>query len=196
MYRTGDLGRWLPDDTIEFLGRIDNQIKLNGHRIELGEIEQVVVKSGLTQECIAIVLDKLARPQLGIFCVFEASSKAGLQVPADKTLLLQLREHLSSLAHYMVPHYVFPVGSIPRMSASNKSDRKALKLFAEVLTPQDLSTYSMAAAAQEAQDESFEPPSSEEENVLQEIWADIFMLPKASIGKSLGSSCEAVPYFT
>lgn len=185
MYRTGDLGRWLPDNTLEYLSRIDNQIKLNGHRIELGEIEEVVVKSGLTQECIATVLDKLTRPQLGIFCVFEASSQTGLQAPADKTLLLQLREHLSSLAHYMVPHYVFPVGSIPRMSASNKSDRKALKVFAEALTPQDLSTYSMATAAQEAHGETFEPPSSEEEKVLQEIWVEIFMLPKAYIGKSL-----------
>ena len=95
----------------------------------------------------------------------------------------------------MVPHYMFPVGSIRRMSASNKSDRKALKLFAEGLTPQALSTYSLAAAAQEAHDETFEPPSSEEEKVLQEIWADIFMLPKASIGKLLGSSCDAVAHF-
>ena len=51
MYRTGDLGRWLPGSILEYLGRMDHQIKLNGHRIELGEIEQVILRSFLVQDC-------------------------------------------------------------------------------------------------------------------------------------------------
>ncbi|MDN4032088.1 AMP-binding protein, partial [Chryseobacterium gambrini] len=43
MYRTGDLGRWLPDGNIEYLGRIDHQVKIRGHRIELGEIDSYVL---------------------------------------------------------------------------------------------------------------------------------------------------------
>ena len=42
MYNTGDLGRWLPDGSVEYLGRIDNQIKIRGHRIECGEIETIL----------------------------------------------------------------------------------------------------------------------------------------------------------
>ncbi len=42
MYKTGDLGRWLPDGNIEYLGRIDEQVKINGYRIELGEVEHVM----------------------------------------------------------------------------------------------------------------------------------------------------------
>jgi acyl-coenzyme A synthetase/AMP-(fatty) acid ligase len=181
MYRTGDLGRWRPDNTLEYLGRIDNQIKLNGHRIELGEIEQVVIQSGLSPACVAMVLDKLTRPQLAVFCVFEPSGDAQIQVPASKDLLVQLRDKLSSLAHYMVPHFVFPVGNIPRMAASNKSDRKALRAEAEQMSPDRLPLYSMAAAVTE--EAGGAEPSSEEENILSDIWADMFMRPKSTISK-------------
>src|SRR3974390_2008234 len=56
-YRTGDLGRFREDGTIEFLGRRDDQIKLHGHRIELGEIESVLREHSAVQDCAVRVWD-------------------------------------------------------------------------------------------------------------------------------------------
>ena len=183
MYRTGDLGRWLPDMTIEYLGRIDHQIKHNGHRIELGEIEQVVLKSTLAQECVAVVLESLPRPQLAIFCVFGTSRKDGLQPPASLKMVQKLQASLTVLAHYMIPHYVFPVQRVLRSSA-NKTDRKALKQLVETLEPQTLSSYSLAAAQTE-RELAFVEVSSQEEHVLQSIWAQMFQVDKTIVGKCL-----------
>ena len=47
LYKTGDLGRWLPDGNIQYMGRIDDQVKIRGYRIELGEIESVLMQSEL-----------------------------------------------------------------------------------------------------------------------------------------------------
>ncbi|HEX8460916.1 MAG TPA: amino acid adenylation domain-containing protein, partial [Segetibacter sp.] len=54
LYKTGDLGRWLPDGNIEYMGRIDDQVKIRGYRIELGEIEGVVLQSGLVRQAVVI----------------------------------------------------------------------------------------------------------------------------------------------
>jgi acyl-coenzyme A synthetase/AMP-(fatty) acid ligase len=59
MYRAGDLGRWLPDGSIEYLGRIDDQVKIRGYRVELGEIEKVLEQSGLVSQAVI-----LAKPDL------------------------------------------------------------------------------------------------------------------------------------
>ncbi|HEX8460361.1 MAG TPA: amino acid adenylation domain-containing protein, partial [Segetibacter sp.] len=54
LYKTGDLGRWLPNGNIEYMGRIDDQVKIRGYRIELGEIEGVVLQSGLVRQAVVI----------------------------------------------------------------------------------------------------------------------------------------------
>ena len=56
-YRTGDLGRYLPDGTIEFLGRIDQQIKVSGYRIEMGEIESVLMQHDAVQEVVVLAIE-------------------------------------------------------------------------------------------------------------------------------------------
>src|SRR5262249_39567153 len=55
IYRTGDRGRWLPDGTVEFLGRFDHQVKVRGYRIELGEIETVLGRHPAVREAVAVV---------------------------------------------------------------------------------------------------------------------------------------------
>ncbi len=55
LYKTGDLGRWLPDGSIEYLGRTDDQVKIRGYRIELGEIESVIQQSGLVKQALVVV---------------------------------------------------------------------------------------------------------------------------------------------
>ena len=55
LYKTGDLARYLPDGNIEFLGRIDNQVKLRGYRIELGEVETVLGQHPMVQSSVVVV---------------------------------------------------------------------------------------------------------------------------------------------
>ncbi|MBA4538759.1 amino acid adenylation domain-containing protein, partial [Bacillus aquiflavi] len=74
MYRTGDLARMLPDGNIEFLGRIDHQVKIRGHRIELGEIENQLLKHGAVKEAVVIAReDKDHQPYL---CAYFTSKKS------------------------------------------------------------------------------------------------------------------------
>lgn len=182
MYRTGDLGRWLPGGNLEYLGRMDHQIKLNGHRIELGEIEQVILRSGLVRDCVAMVLDKLSRPQLAVFCIFEPSIEATIEEPSTYTSkLLQLKGSLGSLAHYMVPKIVFPMGRFPRSSA-NKTDRQQLKKLAEALDTSKLSQYSLDVVGAEV--DTFKSPISVEETFLQNEWSELFQINKSEIGMS------------
>ena len=58
MYRTGDLGRWLPEGALEFQGRSDDQLKVNGYRVELGEIEAVLVEHPAVKQSVATVVGR------------------------------------------------------------------------------------------------------------------------------------------
>jgi acyl-CoA synthetase (AMP-forming)/AMP-acid ligase II len=58
LYKTGDLGRWLPDGNIEYLGRLDEQVKIRGYRIELGEIESVLLQSELVSQAVVIAKEE------------------------------------------------------------------------------------------------------------------------------------------
>ncbi|MEO0843447.1 MAG: phosphopantetheine-binding protein, partial [Cyanobacteria bacterium J06643_5] len=69
LYKTGDLGRYLPDGSIEFLGREDFQVKVNGYRIELGEIETVLLKNPLIQEAVVTAIGDLENKQLVAYIV-------------------------------------------------------------------------------------------------------------------------------
>ena len=69
LYKTGDLGRYLPDGTIEFLGREDFQVKVNGYRIELGEIETVLLKNPLIQEAVVTAIGDFENKQLVAYIV-------------------------------------------------------------------------------------------------------------------------------
>ena len=69
LYKTGDLGRYLPDGNIEYLGRIDNQVKVRGFRIELGEIEAVLSQHPLVQEGVVVAIDNTGDKQLAAYLV-------------------------------------------------------------------------------------------------------------------------------
>jgi amino acid adenylation domain-containing protein/non-ribosomal peptide synthase protein (TIGR01720 family)/FkbM family methyltransferase len=79
LYRTGDRARFLPDGTVEFLGRIDHQVKLRGYRIELGEIEAALVKHPAVKDAVVVVREELAREkQLVAYLVAKVKQAAGL----------------------------------------------------------------------------------------------------------------------
>ncbi|WP_010503429.1 non-ribosomal peptide synthetase, partial [Paenibacillus elgii] len=116
MYRTGDLARWLPDGSIEYLGRIDHQVKIRGYRIELGEIETQLVKVATVQEAVVMAReDEIGQKVLCAYFV------------ADKELTVgELRSALSKdLPGYMVPSYFVQLVQMP-LTPNGKIDRKAL----------------------------------------------------------------------
>ncbi|MGN8961567.1 amino acid adenylation domain-containing protein [Bariatricus sp. HCP28S3_D3] len=118
MYHTGDLARWRADGEIEYLGRIDTQVKIRGLRIELGEIESVMSSfTGIQLTAVADKRDENNRQYL-----------VGYYTAEGKIDEKELRSHLSlKLPKYMVPNYFVKLDVMP-MTASGKTDRKNLPL--------------------------------------------------------------------
>ncbi len=116
IYKSGDLGRWLPDGTIEFLGRKDHQVKIRGYRLELGEIESAMNKMLDVEQSVVIVRDdKSSSKELVAYLVCSQ--------PVDR-LVIQ-KELEEKLPYYMVPRiYVF-LDEIPK-TPNGKLNRKAL----------------------------------------------------------------------
>ena len=117
-YRTGDLGRWLPDGDLEFLGRKDHQVKVAGFRIELEEIEAVLGRGPGVAEALALVRDDVAaHPRLVAYVV----GRKG-EAPSSIALRAFLRERLP---RHMVPSHLVFLDAVPR-TPNGKVDRSAL----------------------------------------------------------------------
>src|SRR6266566_4274083 len=120
LYKTGDLGRFLPDGNLEFLGRVDFQVKIRGFRIELGEIEAVLNQHPAVREAVVLAReDKPGEKRL----VAYAELKAGQQVTTEDLKKLS-RENLPG---YMVPSAVVIMEQFP-LTSNGKLDRKALPI--------------------------------------------------------------------
>ncbi len=115
LYRTGDIGRWLPDGTLEFFGRKDHQVKIRGHRIELGEIESVLAGCpGVAASVVVVHADTLVGYVV-----------ADQDHPADGLPEL-VRAHLASrLPGYAVPPELLVLDGLP-LTPNGKVDRKSL----------------------------------------------------------------------
>lgn len=115
LYRTGDAGRYLPDGNLEFMGRLDFQVKINGYRVELGEVESSALAFGAIKSCCAIVWKAQEQERLALYYV------------CDEPLVeAELLEFLSQrLPLYMIPTALIPLPALP-YNSSGKLDRKAL----------------------------------------------------------------------
>ncbi|PRC06965.1 non-ribosomal peptide synthetase, partial [Pseudomonas poae] len=150
MYRTGDLARWLPDGTIEYLGRNDDQVKIRGMRIELGEIETQLNQLPGIQEAVVLVREERL---LAYFT--EHPQMDPLSVGA-------IRAHLvAHLPDYMVPVAYMKLDALP-LTANGKLDRKALPM------PDMAALFTRDYAAAEGEIES----------VLAQIWADVLQVER------------------
>jgi aspartate racemase len=116
LYRTGDMARYRTDGNIEFLGRIDNQVKWRGFRIELGEIESALCRHEEVAQCAVLLReDRVGDKRLVAY-----------YVPRTGAAPRSLREDLSKrLPDYMVPSAFVPVASLP-LTSNGKLDRKSL----------------------------------------------------------------------
>ncbi|XVQ07089.1 amino acid adenylation domain-containing protein [Spirillospora sp. CA-255316] len=152
LYGTGDLARLRSDGAIEFLGRIDHQVKVRGHRIELGEIETALARAtGIVEALVTVREDAQGGHRLVAYLV------------GNETMLPQVREEMRRLLpDYMLPSaYVF-LGELP-LSANGKLDRSALP------APD-------TAAALD--DTAFVAPRTEVEEVLAEIWREVLAVER------------------
>nr|QEO74372.1 condensation domain-containing protein [uncultured bacterium] len=157
LYRTGDLTRYLPDGNIEFLGRLDFQVKVRGFRIELGEIEAVLTQHPAVRE--AVVLARTDQP--------DATRLVAYLTAADPALTVaELRSHLKTrLPDYMVPAAFVVLEAFP-LTSSGKVDRRALPAA-------DQTRSELERPLIEARNET-------EENVAS-IWRDLLRVEKIGV---------------
>jgi amino acid adenylation domain-containing protein len=158
LYKTGDLGRYLADGNIEFIGRRDHQVKLRGYRIELGEIEAVLALHPGVQECVAVVReDAPEQKQLVAYVVLPAGTKLNM---TDVRRFLRER-----LPDYMVPTAFVTLAALP-LTSNGKVNRAALP-----------APTAAASADGEEQTETITPI----EQALIEIWREVIGVEKVGV---------------
>jgi acyl-CoA synthetase (AMP-forming)/AMP-acid ligase II/acyl carrier protein len=156
LYKTGDLARYLPSGDIEYLGRLDYQVKLRGFRIELGEIESVLSQHPSVREAVVVAREvRSGDKQLVAYLV--------TTTPAPTHI--SLRDHLrKQLPEYMVPAVFVNLDELP-LTSSGKVDRKALPEPEKEPREQTL----------------YVAPRNETEAKLAEIWAYVLSVKQVSI---------------
>ena len=159
LYKTGDLARYLPDGNIEFIGRVDDQVKISGFRIELGEIESALnQQEEVSANLVLANEDNSGNKQLVAYVVpsKDTRDKEGLNIE-------KLREELSNmLPDYMVPSLFVSLETMP-LTPNGKIDKKALP-EPEVKV-----------------EDGHIAPSSEIEDTVVEIWAEVLGINKSVI---------------
>ncbi|WP_177221104.1 non-ribosomal peptide synthetase [Lentzea xinjiangensis] len=148
LYRTGDLARFLPDGRIEFLRRMDDQIKLRGYRIELGEVQTAVSRHPSVRAAVVIAREDVPGD---VRLVAYAVAAAGRRIDAA-----ELRAHLRrGLPEYMVPSAFVEVPTIPR-NPNGKLDRRALP------EPESVRPERVVA-----------PVGNQTERAISEVWREV-----------------------
>lgn len=155
MYKTGDLGRRLPQGTIEFLGRVDGQVKIRGYRIEIEEIESQLLKYDDIYETVVMSQqDKKGNNILYAYIVAE------YEVPIS-----ELRNYLSkTLPDYMIPSYFYKIDKIP-LTINGKVDKHDIVLMGKKINSQA----------------KYIEPQSDNEKTIAEIWGDVLGIDRVGL---------------
>nr|QEO74481.1 condensation domain-containing protein [uncultured bacterium] len=158
LYRTGDLGRRGPDGAIEFLGRLDHQVKLRGHRIETGEIEAALGRHPGVREAVVVLREDRPGDKRLVAYVVEEDG-AALNVGG-------LRSHLAeTLPAYMIPQAFVTLGALP-LSPNGKLDRRAL--------PQP-------DAGRPELGQAYVAPRTPAEEALADVWREVLGVEQVGI---------------
>ncbi|MFN6441574.1 MAG: amino acid adenylation domain-containing protein [Nostoc sp. DedSLP01] len=157
LYKTGDLGRYLPDGNIESLGRIDNQVKIRGFRIELGEVETVLNQySDVQASCVIAREDVPGDKRLAAYVVPQ---------PHTTPKVSELRAFLKEkLPEYMIPSAIVVLDALP-LTPNGKLDRRALPI------PDLHSQFS----------DKYIAPRNPIEEILSLIWAQVLKVEQVGI---------------
>ena len=170
LYKTGDLVKYLPDGTLDYLGRIDHQVKIRGFRIELGEIEAALQQHPLVRETLVMVrTEQSTQSRLVAYLSVQSSAKSfGTDGDTAPCSVKELRQWLQErLPDYMVPSAFVWLPQMP-LNANGKIDRTQL----QTLPIESLNQASVAAP--------FVAPRSHIEQQLADIWARV--LENAAVG--------------
>jgi surfactin family lipopeptide synthetase A len=126
IYKTGDLARWLPDGNLEYLGRIDNQVKLRGFRIELGEIEAVLSQHSAVKEAVVMLYEADDNKRLVAYLKVKSEKLKVKNEEVGEPLFTELKDWLKTrLPDYMIPSHFTVLDKLP-LTPNGKIDRKAL----------------------------------------------------------------------
>ncbi|MEO6638394.1 MAG: amino acid adenylation domain-containing protein, partial [Ginsengibacter sp.] len=157
-YKTGDKARWNKEGEIEYLGRIDEQVKIRGHRIELGEIENVLLQvAGVKEGTIAAIEDGNGNRQLAGYVVPEG----GEGTIDREAIITQLR---SKLPEYMIPAVWVEMKEMP-LTSNGKINKKALP----------------KPDTSELGSKTYTAPTNETEQKLSDIWQELLGIDKIGI---------------
>lgn len=174
MYKSGDLGRYLPDGRIEYLGRVDNQVKIRGYRIEIGEVESGLIKNPEIKDAVVDVRKDGtgAKYLVGYFV-----SETELSVSDLRGYLLQV------LPEYMVPTAFMQLEEIP-LTSNGKVDRRAL--------PEPDASLNTGT--------EYVAPETDLEGVLAEIWSEVLGREQVGVNDNFfdlgGDSIKAIQVST
>ncbi|MFC2099379.1 amino acid adenylation domain-containing protein [Candidatus Bipolaricaulota bacterium] len=158
LYKTGDRGRWLASGELEFLGRMDRQIKLRGYRIELGEIESALCQHPAVRQAVVEIYEPVPNErQLTAYVVRDVASE---------TVITSLREHLRGLLpHSMIPSQFIVLDALP-LTVRGKVDRAALP---------------RPSGSHRAVIEPFVEPRTPSEVSIAEIWRKILNVDRIGV---------------
>ncbi|MEG4226170.1 amino acid adenylation domain-containing protein [Microcoleus sp. N9_B2] len=165
VYKTGDLGRYLPDGNIEYIGRIDNQVKIRGFRIELGEIEAVLADQQLVKTVAVIARED--RPGDRRLVAYLVLNQTNVNTEQKQALVQSWRNGLQhKLPEYMMPAAFVILESMP-LTPNGKVDRRALPA-----APSTLETET---------ESSFVAPSNSVEEAIASIWCEVMGIERIGI---------------
>ncbi|SDD50751.1 surfactin family lipopeptide synthetase A/fengycin family lipopeptide synthetase D [Paenibacillus sp. CF095] len=154
MYRTGDLARWLPSGEVEYLGRIDHQVKVRGYRIELGEIETCLLRQEKVHEA-AVIVREIQAGMKDLCAYFVAD---------DNLNTVEIKNHLTErLPSYMVPAHFMKLKAMP-LTPNGKLDHKALPV------PES-----------HRERETYVSPRTNTERQIAEVWQEVMDLKAIGI---------------
>jgi amino acid adenylation domain-containing protein len=158
LYRTGDLVRWLPDGNLEFLGRVDHQVKIRGMRIEPGEIEAVLTQHPMVYQAVVIAREDIPGDKrlVAYLIANEGQQVSGSEI---KTFLSQ------QLPESLIPSVVVMMDALP-LTIGGKVDRRALPAPERSATPRE---------------ESYVAPRNPIEQELAQIWAELLRLERVGV---------------
>ena len=176
LYKTGDLGRWLPDGSIEYLGRNDFQVKIRGFRIELGEIESRLLQHPLVKEAVVLVKEEQPNDKY-LMAYLVTQTDCQLELGDLKSFLK------NTLPDYMIPVAVVFLSALP-LTANGKLDRKSF----------------LTMGNRGQQRKEYVAPRDEIEIAIAEIWQQILGIDLVGIHDDFfelgGHSLSAIQIIT